>query len=498
MRLARIGCGIAAVLFIAGWIAVRLMPIPPALLIPPAASIEFTDRSGLPLRQVLAGKDRFASFTPLQSIPPGMVAATIAAEDKRFWDHHGVDTLALARSLAGLLRHGHITSGASTITEQLVKLACPRRRSVLAKFIEALTAIRLEQAWSKNKIMEEYLNRLGYGNMRVGVAAAAACYFNKPLADLSSAEEAFLAALPQAPARLNPYLHYGRAKARQAWVLGRMLAGGSLREPDFRRALAEDVRPVPLRFAFEAPHFLDFLLQHSPELRGGSARATLDLPLTRLVEQRLRERIGRLKDEHVSDGAVVVIENATGNVLALVGSADYYAPLSGQVNGAWARRSPGSTIKPFTYLLAFEQGATPSSVVADIPVEFSTSTGAYSPENYDHRFYGPVRYRIALANSLNVSAVKVLDAIGGPAVLQQRLQACGITTLDGKAARYGLGLTIGNAEMRLLELTNAYACLARLGELQAMASAAKRRSQRLCSGLSGGSLVSYSGYSQRQ
>jgi penicillin-binding protein 1C len=161
---------------------------------------------------------------------------------------------------------------------------------------------------------------------------------------------------------------------------------------------------------------------------------------------------------------VVVLDNRTGEVWALVGSDDFFAPEAGQVNGAWAARSPGSTLKPFTYLLAFERGATPASVVDDLPVEFATPTGVFAPVNYDHRCYGPMRYRLALANSLNLSAVKVLASIGGPGVLLDRLRQCGLTTLNRPADFYGLGLTLGNAEVRLLELVNAYACLARLGE----------------------------------
>ena len=171
-----------------------------------------------------------------------------------------------------------------------------------------------------------------------------------------------------------------------------------------------------------------------------------------------------MKEQHVSDGAIVVLDNKSGDVLALVGSENYFAPAAGQVNGAWAPRSPGSTIKPFTYLLALERGATPATIVADVPTEFATATGLFAPVNYDRHCYGPMRYRLALANSLNISAVKVLASIGGPEPLQQLLQQCGLSTLDRPAEHYGLGLTIGNAEARLLELANAYATLARLGE----------------------------------
>ena len=192
-------------------------------------------------------------------------------------------------------------------------------------------------------------------------------------------------------------------------------------------------------------------------------RTTLDLPLNRFVHRTLVDRLDRLTERNVSNGAVVVIENATGNVLALVGSRDYFEAESGQVNGAWAARSAGSTFKPFTYLLALESGMTPATVIADVPTDFATSTGVFSPQNFNRQFYGPMRLRLALANSLNVSAVKVLEASGGATILQKRLRECGLTTLGAKANHYGLGLTIGNAEARLLELTNAYATLARMG-----------------------------------
>jgi penicillin-binding protein 1C len=199
-------------------------------------------------------------------------------------------------------------------------------------------------------------------------------------------------------------------------------------------------------------------------LAAPTLRTTLDLALNRFAETALSQHLSRLKEQHVSNGAIVVLDNTSGDVLTLVGSENYFAPAAGQVNGAWAARSPGSTLKPFTYLLALERGATPASIVADVPTEFATATGLFSPVNYDRHCYGPMRYRLALANSLNISAVKVLASIGGPEPLQRLLQQCGLSTLDRPAEHYGLGLTIGNAETRLLELANAYAFLARLGE----------------------------------
>ncbi len=329
-----------------------------------------------------------------------------------------------------------------------------------------------------------------------------------------------LAGLPQAPTRLNPHAHFERAVKRQQWILGQMRCAVSLTEDQWERAIREPLHLAPARRVFEAPHFVDLLLSgiqaHGQEdLLGqstgpsagppgfgvrqssgafetspASAKApgdwrtprrwrasgnpilytTVDLALNRFAEAALRQHLSRLKEQHVSNGAVVVLDNKSGDVLALVGSEGYFAPAAGQVNGAWAPRSPGSSLKPFTYLLALERGATPASIVADVPTEFTTATGLFAPVNYDRHCYGPMRYRLALANSLNISAVKVLAFIGGPEPLLRLLQQCGLTTLVRPAEHYGLGLTIGNAEARLLELANAYACLARLGQVQTLSA----------------------------
>ncbi len=328
--------------------------------------------------------------------------------------------------------------------------------------------------WTKDQILAAYLNRLDYGNLDLGCAQAARHYFGKRPADLSTAEAAFLAALPQSPTRLNPFRHYERARERQRWILQRMSEEGSLPADDLARARVESLRLAAHARPFEAPHFVERILADrgrtalsagaSANARG-EVRTTLDLGLNHFVADALRKHLAGLRTERVGNGAVVAIDNRTGVIIALVGSADFFSPHGGQINGAWARRSPGSTIKPFTYLLAFERGATPADVVADLPAEFPSRGAIYKPENYSHRFYGPMRLRPALANSLNISAVKVLaEKSGGPLALLQLLRASGITTLPLSADHYGLGLTLGNSEARLLELTNAYAGLARLGE----------------------------------
>jgi len=476
----------AALLPLLGWLALRLVPLPPTLFARTGSEIEFLDRHDRPLRIVRPDASPFGRPLEYADFPRPLIEATLAAEDVRFWHHHGVDFRGTVRALWQLAVNRRVISGASTITQQLIKLAEPRPRTFRTKLLEAAQAMRLEQVWDKPRILAEYLNRLDYGNFNRGAAAAADFYFAKPLPDLSPAECALLAALPQAPSRLNPCTHPDRARKRQHWILGRMQAAGWLTEPELLRMWAEPPRLASPHRVFEAPHFVDLLLTtgigtadwqsssssppafesptgsrpHSPP----AIRTTLDLDLNHFAENTLQLRLANLQAHHVSNGAVVVLDNRTGDVLALVGSEDYFSPAAGQVNGAWAPRSPGSAFKPFTYLLALERGATPATVVADVPTEFATATGLFAPVNYNRHCYGPVRYRIALANSLNISAVKVLASIGGPEPLQRLLQHCGLSTLNRAPEQYGLGLTIGNADARLLELANAYACLARLGE----------------------------------
>ena len=370
------------------------------------------------------------------------------------------------RALWQAVHTGQIRSGASTITEQLVKLSHPNSdRGVWAKLTEAWAALSLERHWSKDRILEEYLNRLDYGDLQVGLASASADYFEKPPSDLSAAEAAFLAAIPQAPSRLDPFTHFAAVKARQRWVLQRMHANGFLDDAAFARAMAEPLRLREHSREFEAPFFVDLLLERRGTLppEGGVVKTTVDLGFNQWIDQVIARQLQTLEDKNVTAAAAVVIENATGAVLALSGSGNYFEPGTGQINGAWSARSAGSALKPFTYVRALEKGAFPGAVVADVPTDFPTETGLYHPNNYNHRFYGPVTLRFALANSLNVAAIKVLEREGGPEILYNALRDAGITTLEHPAAYYGLGLTIGNGEVRLLELTNAFASLARLG-----------------------------------
>ncbi len=466
MKISRAAKAIApsAIVVIVGYLANRSMPLPDALLRPPVQSIALVDRNGIPLREARV-EEHFSRELRFEDIPPHVINAILAAEDKRFFHHRGIDWIATTRAVTNGLTHGHIPSGASTITQQLIKISRPRPRTLLTKLIESATALRLEQRWSKQQILTAYLNRVDFGNLNIGLASAAQYYLRKPVADLSEAEAALLAGIPRNPRRLNPHSRFDAARKRQQLVLKRMQENGALSAERSEVASAERLRLRAPRRLFRAPHFTDLVLQQrSRGRRDAEVRTTVDVTLNETVERLLRERLAQLREHEVHNGAAVVIENATGDVIALVGSDDYFAAGSGQVNGAWAKRSAGSVLKPFTYLLALEHGATPATVVADVRTSFPAADGFYRPENYNRRCYGPVRYRTALASSLNIPAVKVLIAAGGPAALHERLRIVGLTTLDRAPEIYGLGLTLGNCDARLLELTNAYASLARLGE----------------------------------
>lgn len=450
-------------LFCCAWAGLRMVPLPSALFLPPAESPRLLDRNGKPLRTLPATPAGYARPVTEADIPAALRNATLSAEDKRFWLHDGFDLKATLRAASSLLRHGRFTSGGSTITQQLIKICEPRPRTFRTKLIETLQALRLEQIWDKQRILSEYLNRLDYGNRQIGCANAAQFYFGKPVWNLSISEAALLAGLPQNPSRLNPLRHFERARDRQRWILQRMHANEYLPATDLAELTNAPLQIAQSERSFNAPHFCELALNLGPDGRASRA-TTLDLDLHHEARRILHRHVTSLRHYNVLNGAVVIIDNPTGEVLALVGSQDYFSPEGGQINGAWTPRSPGSALKPFLYELAFETGMTPATVLADVPTEFPTTTGIYRPLNYDRRHHGPVRARLALANSLNIPAVKVLQQIGGPAVFKHRLNSLGLATINLAPDHYGLGMAIGNPEVRLLELANAYACLARLGE----------------------------------
>ncbi|MCP5540565.1 MAG: penicillin-binding protein 1C [Akkermansiaceae bacterium] len=453
-----------------------LFPLPEPLVDGVEPGQRFTDRNGEPIRRLLADDLKVDRPATLDEIPQTLVDATLAAEDSRYFAHGGIDFLGVARAVRDAWRHEKFVSGASTVTQQLVKItSIDRPRSLRTKAIEAFTARHLEMTWDKNTILAAYLNRLPYGNQFTGCRAAARGYFGKPLADLSLAESAFLAGLPNKPTRFNPYRNFAGARERQLWILERLLEEQWITRDEYDAAAAEKLRLQPrgASAAFRAPHFIELARALESEAVTGrrAVKTTLDLGVQDFVEMaidtQLRALDSRSGKTSATQAAAVVIENATGAVRALAGSRGFFDSDGGQINGAWTPRSAGSSLKPFTYVLALERGRSAATVLADVPVEYATASGVYRPVNYDRHFRGPVSIREALANSLNVPAVRLLDEMGGAPVLHRALTGgLGLTGLDPDPATYGLGLTLGNAEVRLLELTNAYACLARLGRFR--------------------------------
>lgn len=460
----------------ATYVVPLFFPVPVGLENHPPTGLLFVDREERPVRRLLDGDLRADEAASFAEFPKTLIHATIAAEDSRFFSHNGIDILGTMRAVRDAVLNRGAVSGASTITQQTIKLySPPRKREMRTKLIEAFSARNLEMQTDKETILTAYLNHLPYGNQFTGARAAARGYFGKPLGDLSIAEAALLAALPNKPTRFNPWRNPDGAKKRQLWILERMKEERLITEAEFASALIEEVKLLPgPSQVFHAPHFTELIRTHQAaavalaEAESKPIRTTLDLDLQHFVESSVSGELARLshqaKESNDLQAAVVVIANATGEVLALSGSRSYFGSSAGQMNGAWQPRSAGSTLKPFTYLLALDRGKTAASILADTPIEYVTSTGAYQPVNFDRRFQGPVSVRHALANSLNVPAVKLLDETGGPTRLHECLtKDLHFTSLDPAATEYGLGLTLGNAEVRLLELTNGYATLARLG-----------------------------------
>ncbi|MDH4196412.1 MAG: penicillin-binding protein 1C, partial [Candidatus Aminicenantes bacterium] len=451
----------------AGLLGTLLLPFPKARLAPGAhISLRLTDRHGVLLRELLSEKGGRSRWVRLSEVSPYLVKATLAAEDRNFFLHRGLHVPSVVRALWQNVRRGQVVSGASTISQQVVRNIEPRPRTFGTKAREAWLAMRLERTVSKEEILAQYLNRVPYGNQAFGVDAAARLYFRKPASDVSLAEAAFMAALPRAPSLANPYHDPAPALRRQREIIAAMRRLGFVRPDEADRALAEPLAVSPPGENFQAPHFTTAVLGGMPaEERAvlAEVRTTLDAQLQKKVEALVRGHVERLARSGVTNAAAIVLDNAEGDILAWVGSRDFFDPdVAGQVDGVLSPRQPGSALKPFTYALALEAGMTAATLIDDLPAEFAAPGGSYRPENYDRRYHGQVRLRSALACSYNVPAVATLAEIGTER-LYRKLRDLGMDSLLRPAGYYGAGLTLGNGEVTLLELARAYMALARGG-----------------------------------
>jgi len=473
LRRAAVGA-IAIGLALLVWL--RMGPLPAGLLDDSTRpSTIVTDRHGETLYEVRAGDGLRGEWIDAGNVPERLAHATRAAEDVRFHWHPGIDPIGIVRAAWRNVRAGDVEEGGSTITQQVAKLLLARQNGGTvatgwrAKAREAVVALRLEHRLSKRDVLALYLNLAPYGNQIQGAGRAARAYFGRDVASLTAAETAFLAALPQQPGRFNPWRDATRAAGRQGRILATMHDRGWLAPGDYDAARDEHLTLTREDQAFLAPHFVERVIDDARDARPRRVQTTLDAALQRTVHGILSAQREALERHHAANVAVVVLDNRSGEWLAWEGSGNYFdRERGGTIDGVVSPRQPGSALKPFTYAAAFERGFHPASVLADVPSQFPTAADgvAYSPRNYDGRYRGPMLARTALAGSENVPAVVLASEIGVPTVARL-LRRVGLTTLDQSAAHYGLGLTLGNAEVRLDELVAAYATFARGGEWQA-------------------------------
>ncbi|MHC5594717.1 MAG: penicillin-binding protein 1C [Nostoc sp.] len=483
---------ILAVLLIC--LVVRLLPyvapIRAADIAQNQLAMQFSDRNGLPLGTILTRDQEHTSVVPLNQVSPQFIHAILAAEDGSFYHHGALDMKAIIRASKEAIHAKRIVSGASTITMQLARMLDPVPRSFSGKLSEIWLSWRLAAGMNKDEILAAYMNRLPMGGNIYGVEAAARTYFSIPASELNLAQASLLAAIPNNPTYFNPYQHWERLKQRQKYVLNRMVQEKYISGAIATRTPAEKVVfQSRQRGIIAAPHFLFWLANQIPPntlekeglipplkrgVRGDQSviRTTINRPLQQFVEAQVQQVISSLATNNVHDAAALVIDNHSGEVLAYVGSPDYFNEAKlGRNDGVKALRQPGSTLKPFVYELALEKGLIrPNTILADVPAHYAIpGAKLYSPTDYTEKFLGPVRVRIALANSLNVPAVRVLEKVGVETFLE-RLHQLGFEHLNQTPEYYGLGLTLGSGEVSLWELARAYLTIARLGDATSLIS----------------------------
>lgn len=456
-------------------------------------SSKIYDRDGNLLYEVTDPHGGRRTYVTLDRISPYVIQATIATEDRDFYAHPGFDPIAILRAFYYAFSERRVVSGASTIPQQLARnlLLSPEERvqqTASRKIKEIVLATELTRTYPKDTILEIYLNEIYYGNLAYGIQAAAETYFGVNASDLTLAQAAFLAGLPQSPATYDPFAGgLNLALERQETVLALMVEAGYI-TPAQAEAAAAEMRAYPFKAPRLdiglAPHFVIYVRQtleatYGPEAlyRGTSLRiyTTLDSRLQRLAEQAVREGVAALSERHVTNGALVAIDPHTGQILAMVGSADYWnEAISGQVNVALRCRQPGSAIKPLTYVASFERGWTPATLFWDVRMEFPDGANPpYVPVNYDGKYHGPMLLRDALANSYNIPAVQALQFVGIEGLLEMATRL-GVVSLAhpeqycpeypyDHAPTYGLSLTLGGGEVKLLEMVSAFGTFANGG-----------------------------------
>lgn len=445
-------------------------------------STKIYDRTG----QVLLfdyNRDAKRNIVPLSAISPHTIKATIAIEDSSFYEHGGIRLTSIIRAIFINTLGGALSQGGSTITQQVVKNELlTSKKSVVRKINEWVLAIKLEQVYSKDQILETYLNSIPYGGTLYGIEAASEAYFGKPAKYISLTQAAYLAAMIQAPSYYSPYgTHQSELTARKNIVLERMLSLGFIDDAAYAEAAAEQISFGPtIKSAIIAPHFVFYILNQLEKTYGSKAlisglkvTTTLDADLEVKAESIVHTyALENQKKFNASNASLIAIDPSSGQILAMVGSRNFFdKEIDGQYNATLSSRQPGSTMKPFIYSLALMRGYTRNTVVFDVPTQFSTAckpsdttnntAPCYAPNNFDNTFRGPMTFETALARSINIPAIKVLYLAGIQNAINLA-KSFGLTTLDDPN-QYGLTLVLGGGEVRLLDLTGAYATFANDG-----------------------------------
>ncbi len=432
-------------------------------------STQIFDRNGKLLYSIYAKRNQ--TLIPLSKIPKYLQEATIAVEDKDFYHHGAIDPRGILRAIVAITLH-HQIQGGSTLTQQLVKnsLLTPQQ-TIPRKIKEIILSFVTEALYSKNKILEMYLNQIPYGGTAWGVEAAAQTYFGKHAQDLDLAESALLAGLPEAPSTFSPFgSHPELAKARQEEILKKMYTQGYINKNQMEKAIAEKLTYKAFANDIKAPHFVlyvkDLLVKKYGErmVEEGGLKVTtsLDLTIQNMAQKVVATQIAGLKGYHVTNGASLITDPATGEILAMVGSRNYFSKkIDGNVNVTLALRQPGSSIKPINYAVGLMNGYTAATPFIDQPTCYPGNGKPYCPVNYDHKWHGVVQMRFALANSVNIPAVKMLKLNGIKAMIATA-SAMGINTFKDPN-RYGLSLTLGGGEVTMLDMATAYGVFANEG-----------------------------------
>ena len=432
-------------------------------------STKILDRKGRLLYEIYV--DRKYDPVQLSDVPRNVIDSTLAIEDSGFYNHRGIRPLSIIRATKATFFDSSIQGG-STITQQLVKnvLLSPER-TVSRKVKEIFLALLVETQYSKNEILELYLNNIAYGGTSWGIQSASRKYFDKDARDLSLSEASFLAGLPSSPSVNSPFSgSLEVAKQRQRLVLDRMVKLGYITRLDADEAYNAQLDLASQKDYIRAPHFVNYVKdqlyekygQRLVDFGGLTVTTSLDLDLQEKAQEIVTSGVKDSANLNISNGASVIIDVRSGGILGYVGSMDYFSENSGAFDVVTASRQAGSSAKPITYALAFEKGLTPSSVISDSPITFQSGGQSYTPVNYDGKFHGSVSLRQALANSYNIPAVKLVKNLGveNMVALANKM---GLKNWKFDNS-YGLSVTLGGKEVRLLDLTNVYATLARGGE----------------------------------